>query len=145
MLSTLFTSPILRLITSPFLERPKSPFDRHVLPDRELSRNPVRSGKKSKIKGKNTMPKYVIERDAPGVGKSSAEDLRADAQKSCAVLKKLGTDIQWVESYITDDKVYCIYIAPNEQLLREHGKQGGFPVSRISQIRAMTDPVFAEA
>lgn len=90
------------------------------------------------------MPKYVIERDAPGVGKSSAEDLRAGAQKSCAVLKKLGTDIQWVESYITDDKVYCIYIAPNEQLLREHGKQGDFPVSRISQIRAMTDPVFAE-
>ena len=143
--SKLFTSPIPRLITPPFLETPKSPFVRHLFPDRGLSRNPVRSGKESKIKGKNTMPKYVIERDAPGIGKSSAEDLRAGAQKSCAVLKKLGTDIQWVESYITDDKVYCIYIAPNEQLLREHGKQGGFPVSRISQIRAMTDPVLAGA
>jgi cell division inhibitor SulA len=91
------------------------------------------------------MPKYVIERDIRDAGKLSAEDLRAAAQKSCAVLQKLGTDIQWVESYVTNDKVYCIYIAPNEQLLREHGKQGGFPVSRISQIRAMTDPVFAEA
>ena len=90
------------------------------------------------------MPKYVIERDAPGVGKSSAEDLRADAQKSCAVLQKLGTDIQWVQSYITDDKVYCIYIARDEELVREHAKQGEFPVNRISKIRAIIDPTTAE-
>ena len=91
------------------------------------------------------MPKYVIERDVPEIGKSSAEDLRAAAQKSCAVLQKLGTDIQWVESYITDDKVYCIYIAPNEELVREHGKQGDFPVDRISRIHTIIDPATSEA
>jgi hypothetical protein len=91
------------------------------------------------------MPKYVIEREIPDAGKSSVEDLRAAAQKSCAVLQKLGTDIQWVESYITDDKVYCIYIARDEELVREHGRQGDFPVNRISQIRTVIDPVTSEA
>jgi hypothetical protein len=91
------------------------------------------------------MPKYVIERDIRDAGKLSAEDLRAAAQKSCAVLQKLGTDIQWVESYVTNDKVYCIYIAPNEEIVREHGKQGDFPVNRISQIRTIIDPVTSKA
>jgi hypothetical protein len=90
------------------------------------------------------MPKYVIERDILDAGKSSAEDLRAAAQKSCAVLQKLGTDIQWVQSYITDDKVYCIYIARDEDLVREHARQGEFPANRISEIRRIIDPVTAE-
>ena len=91
------------------------------------------------------MPKYVIERESPGVGKLPVEQLRADAQKSCAVLQKLGTDIQWVESYVTDDKVYCVFIARDEQLVREHAKLGGFAGNRISEIRAITDPATAEA
>jgi hypothetical protein len=91
------------------------------------------------------MPKYLIERESPGVGKSSVEDLRAVAQKSCGVLQKLGTDIQWVESYITDDKIYCVYIARDEQLVREHAKLGGFPADRISEIRGIIDPATAEA
>jgi predicted Rdx family selenoprotein len=91
------------------------------------------------------MPKYVIERESPDAGKSSVEDLRAVAQKSCAVLQKLGTDIQWVQSYITDDKVYCVYIARDEEIVREHAKQGGFPANRISKIRRIIDPSTAEA
>jgi predicted Rdx family selenoprotein len=90
------------------------------------------------------MPKYVIERESPDAGKSSAEDLRAAAQKSCAVLQKLGTDIQWVQSYITDDKVYCVYIARDEEIVREHAKQGGFPANRISKVRTIIDPSTAE-
>jgi Protein of unknown function (DUF4242) len=91
------------------------------------------------------MPKYVIEREIPDAGKSSPEDLRAAAQKSCAVLQKLGTDIQWVQSYITDDKVYCVYIARDEQLVREHAKLGDFPANRISEVRTIIDPATAEA
>jgi predicted Rdx family selenoprotein len=91
------------------------------------------------------MPKYVIERESPDVGKSSVEDLRAVAQESCAVLQKLGTDIQWVQSYITDDKVYCVYIARDEEIVREHAKQGGFPANRISKVRTIIDPSTAEA
>jgi Protein of unknown function (DUF4242) len=91
------------------------------------------------------MPKYVIEREIPDAGKSSPEDLRAAAQKSCAVLQKLGTDIQWVQSYITDDKVYCVYIARDEQLVREHAKLGDFPANRMSEVRTIIDPATAEA
>lgn len=91
------------------------------------------------------MPKYVIEREMPDAGKLSPEDLRAAAQKSCAVLQKLGTDIQWVESYITDDKVYCVYIARDQQLVGEHAKLGGFPANRISEVRTIIDPATAEA
>ena len=90
------------------------------------------------------MPKYVIEREIPDAGKSSVEDWQAAAQKSCAVLQKLGTDIQWVQSYITDDKVYCIYIARDQDLVREHAKQGEFPANRISEIRTIIDPTTAE-
>ena len=93
----------------------------------------------------DNMPKYVIERELPGAGRLSVEDLRAIAQKSCAVLQKLGTDIRWVQSYTTDDKIYCIYIARDEQLVREHAKLGGFPANRISEIRTIIDPTTAIA
>jgi len=89
------------------------------------------------------MHKYVIERDIPGAGKLSAADLQGISQKSCAVLKELRPQVQWVESYVTDDKVYCVYIAANEELVREHAKRGGFPANRISQVRTMIDPTTA--
>ena len=90
------------------------------------------------------MPKYVIEREIPGAGKLSAEELRGISQKSCAVLEKMGPTIQWVESYVTDDKIYCVYIAPDEAKVREHARLGGFPVNRVSAIRRMIDPTTAE-
>jgi hypothetical protein len=91
------------------------------------------------------MPKYVIEREIPGAGKLTAEQLQGISQKSCSVLAKMGPQIQWVHSYVTDDKVYCVYIAPNEEAVREHARQGGFPANRISQVREMIDPTTAEA
>lgn len=91
------------------------------------------------------MPKYVIEREIPGVGGSTADDLHAVSQTSCNVLRDLGPQIQWVESYVTDDKIYCVYIAPNEEMIREHAARGGFPANRISQIRSVIDPTTAEA
>ena len=89
------------------------------------------------------MPKYVIEREIPGAGNLSAEQLQGISQKSCSVLKELGPQIQWVESYVTDDKIYCVYIAPNEEMIREHAKRGGFPANRISQVRTIIDPTTA--
>jgi hypothetical protein len=91
------------------------------------------------------MPKYVIEREIPGAGKLTAAQLQAISQKSCGVLQKLGPQISWVESYVTDDKIYCVYIAPNAELVREHAKQGGFPANRVSEVRRMIDPTTAEA
>lgn len=91
------------------------------------------------------MPKYVIEREIPGAGKLSAAELRNIAQKSCSVVRGLGPQIQWVESFVTDDKIYCIYIAPSEDLIREHASQGGFPANRISQVKTVFDPTTAEA
>ncbi|MGA2446834.1 MAG: DUF4242 domain-containing protein [Opitutaceae bacterium] len=91
------------------------------------------------------MPKYVIERDIPGAGKLTAKELHSISQKSCGVLQKLGPQIQWVESYVTDNKIYCIYIAPDEKLVREHAKQGGFPANRVSEVRRIIDPTTAEA
>ena len=90
------------------------------------------------------MPKYVIEREIPGAGKLTAEQLQAISQKSCGVLQKLGPQIQWLESYVTDDKIYCIYVAPNEAMVREHAKQGGFPANRVSAVRRIIDPTTAE-
>ena len=86
------------------------------------------------------MPKYVIERDIPGAGKLSAADLHDISAKSCGVLQKMGPTIQWVQSYVTDDKVYCVYIAPSEDMVREHAKLGGFPANRVSQVREILDP-----
>jgi hypothetical protein len=90
------------------------------------------------------MPKFVIERDMPGAGKLTAADLKAASQKSCSVLEKMGPQIQWVHSYVTDDKLYCVYVAPNEAAVREHAQQGGFPANRISTVRTMIEPVTAE-
>ena len=89
------------------------------------------------------MHKFVIEREIPGAGKLSAGDLQGISQKSCSVLKEMGPQIQWVESYVTDDKIYCVYIAANEELVREHAKRGGFPANRISQVRSIIDPTTA--
>jgi len=90
------------------------------------------------------MPKYVIEREIPDAGKLSGDALQAISQKSCGVLKGMGPQIQWVQSYVTDDKIYCVYIAPNEEMVREHAAQGGFPANRISEIRTIIDPTTAE-
>jgi hypothetical protein len=90
------------------------------------------------------MPKYVIERDIPGAGKLNGSDLQGISAKSCSVLNELGPSIQWVHSYVTDDKIYCIYNAPSEELVREHAKRGGFPANRISQVREIIDPTTAE-
>ena len=86
------------------------------------------------------MPKYVIERDIPGAGTWSAQQLREISQKSCGVLNTLGPQIQWLHSYVADDKVYCLYIAPNEALIREHAQRGGFPANRISEVKGIIDP-----
>jgi hypothetical protein len=90
------------------------------------------------------MPKYVIEREMPGAGQLTSDQLRGASQTSCGVLNKLGPQIQWVESYVTDDKIYCVYISPNKELIEEHAKQGGFPANKVSEVRAMIDPTTAE-
>jgi hypothetical protein len=90
------------------------------------------------------MPRYLIEREIPGAGKLSREELQAISQKSCSVLNKLGPQIQWVQSYVTGDKVYCVYVAPNAEIIREHARQGGFPADRISEIKSIIDPTTAE-
>jgi hypothetical protein len=90
------------------------------------------------------MPKYVIEREIPGAGNLTDAELQAISQKSCGVLQNLGPSIQWVESYVTNDKIYCVYIAPNEKLVREHASQGGFPANRISEVKRKIDPTTAE-
>ena len=90
------------------------------------------------------MPQYVIERDMPGVGSLGASDLKGASQTSCSVLRELGPEIQWVHSYVTDDKIYCIYRAPNEDIIREHAERGGFPANRVSQVRSVIDPTTAE-
>jgi Protein of unknown function (DUF4242) len=92
-----------------------------------------------------TVPKFVIERDIPNAGSLTPDQVQAVSQKSCSVLKELGPQIQWVHSYVTQDKIYCIYIAPNEEMVREHARQGGFPANRISEVRRIIDPTTAEA
>ena len=90
------------------------------------------------------MPKYVIERDIPGAGKLSRAELQGISQKSCGVLSKMGPQIQWLQSYVTDNKIYCVYIAPDEKSVREHAQQGGFPANRVSQVMSVIDPTTAE-
>ena len=90
------------------------------------------------------MPKFLIEREIPGAGGLSAEELQGISQKSCGVLREMGPQIQWVESYVTGDKVYCVYIAPDEAAVREHASRGGFPANRVSEIKQMIDPTTAE-
>jgi hypothetical protein len=91
------------------------------------------------------MPKYVIEREITDAGKMSPEQLQAISQKSCSVLRNLGPQIQWIESYVTDNKIYCVYIAPNEEMVRIHAQQGGFPANQISEVRSVIDPTTAES
>ena len=91
------------------------------------------------------MPKYLIEREIPGAGQLSSEQLQSIAQDSCAVLNNMGPQIQWVQSYVTGDKVYCVYISPNEEMIKQHAEQGGFPANRISEIKSVIDPTTAEA
>jgi hypothetical protein len=90
------------------------------------------------------VPKYVIERDFPQAGNLTQQQIQALSQKSCSVLENLGSQIQWVHSYVTDDKIYCVYIAPNEEMVKEHAKQGGFPANRVSEVKSMIDPTTAE-
>ena len=90
------------------------------------------------------MPKYVIERELPGAGQLPAETLQAISQKSCSVLQELGPQIQWVQSYVTDDKIYCIYIAPNKEIVLEHARQGGFPANSVAEVKTVIDPTTAE-
>ena len=90
------------------------------------------------------MPKYVIERDIPGAGRLSDAELQAISRKSCAVLDSMGPQIQWLQSYVTGDKVYCVYIAPDESAVRDHARQGGFPADRVSQVTRIIDPTTAE-
>ena len=90
------------------------------------------------------MPKYVIERELPGAGNLTPDQLRAISQKSCGILSKLGPEIQWIHSYVTGDKIYCIYRAPNEEMVREHARQGGFPANKISEIKSLIEPSTAE-
>ena len=90
------------------------------------------------------MPQFVIEREIPNVGALSPNDFQGIAQKSCDVLRSLGPQIQWVESYVTDNKIYCVYIAPNEQMIREHASRGGFPANRVAEVKTVIDPTTAE-
>jgi len=90
------------------------------------------------------MPKFVIEREIPGAGKLPPQEVKGIAQKSCGVLKAMGPQVQWLQSYVTDDKIYCVYIAPNEEMVREHARQGGFPANKVSRVRSMIDPTTAE-
>ncbi len=90
------------------------------------------------------MPKYVIEREIPGAGKLTPAELKGISQVSCGVLSKMGSQIQWVHSYVTDDKIYCVYIAPNEEMVREHAKQGGFPANSVARVTTMIEPTTAE-
>ena len=91
------------------------------------------------------MPKYVIERELPGAGSLTAEQLQGISQKSCSVLSNLGPQIHWVHSYVTGDKIYCVYIAPDEAMVREHARQGGFPANSVAEVKSVIDPTTAEA
>jgi hypothetical protein len=90
------------------------------------------------------VPKYVIEREVPNAGKLSPQELRTISQKSCSVLNQMGPQIQWVHSYVTDDKIYCVYVAPNEEMVREHARKGGFPANRVASVKTVIDPTTSE-
>ena len=91
------------------------------------------------------MPRFVIERNLPGAGKLPAGELQAISQKSCGVLQSMGPSIQWVQSFVTDDKIYCVYVAPDERTVRQHAQKGGFPADSVARVRAVIDPTTAEA
>jgi hypothetical protein len=114
------------------------------LPETQFLADVVREAQTEPRRKQILMPKYVIEREIPEAGKLSAQQLQAISQKSCGVLKNLGPQIQWLQSYVTDDKIYCVYIAPNEEMVREHAQQGGFPANRVSEVKQIIDPTTAE-
>ena len=91
------------------------------------------------------MPKFVIERDLPGAGQLTPAELQSISQKSCGVLRQMGPEVQWVHSYVTDDRLYCVYLAPDAEAVREHARRGGFPANRVSEVRHVIDPTTAEA
>jgi hypothetical protein len=127
----------------PNIPRPR--FNGYFPPD-GLKFRPADSGIAGpKFQVEEAMPKYVIERDIPNVGSVSPADVIAISQKSCSVLNNLGPRIQWLHSYVTQDKIYCVYIAPNEEMVREHARQGGFPANRVSEVKLVIDPTSAEA
>ncbi len=90
------------------------------------------------------MPKFVIERELPGAGQLSDQDIQAVSQKSCGVLRELGPEIQWLHSYVTDNKIYCIYVAPNEEMVRKHAEMGGFPANVVAKVKRVIEPITAE-
>ena len=90
------------------------------------------------------MPKYVIEREIPGAGKLTTEELKEISEASCNILRKMGSEIQWIHSYVAEDKIYCVYVAPNEEMVREHAKLSGFPANSVSRVSTIIDPVTAE-
>jgi hypothetical protein len=96
------------------------------------------------MKGTTSMPKFVIEREIPGIGSATPEQLRTTSQTSCGVLRTIGPQVQWLHSYVTEDKIYCVYLAPDEAAIREHARLGGFPANRISRVSATIDPTTAE-
>jgi hypothetical protein len=96
------------------------------------------------MRNEKIMPKFVIEREIPGAGKLTAEQLQGISQTSCGVLRELGPQIQWVQSFVTDDKIYCVYIAPDEETVRQHAQMGGFPANKVAQVRAVIDPTTSE-
>jgi hypothetical protein len=96
------------------------------------------------MKGTISMPKFVIEREIPGIGSATPEQLRAISQTSCSVLRTIGPQVQWLHSYVTEDKIYCVYLAPDEAAIREHARLGGFPANRISRVSTTIDPTTAE-
>jgi uncharacterized protein DUF4242 len=98
----------------------------------------------AKPKPEDDMPKFIIEREVPGAGKLSAAELKAISQKSCGVLREMGPRIQWLESYVTGDKIYCVYIAPDEQTIREHATRGGFPANQVNEVKRIIDPTTAD-
>jgi riboflavin synthase len=98
-----------------------------------------------KIRRRRRVPKYVIEREIPGAGNLTAQQLRVISQASCGIVQTLGPQIQWVQSYVSEDKIYCVYIASNAEIIREHARRGQFPVSRIAEVRSVIDPTTAEA
>jgi hypothetical protein len=105
----------------------------------------MRTACPSKLQKENAMPKFVIEREIAGAGKLPKQELQAISQKSCSVLQSMGPQIQWLQSYVTDDKIYCVYIAPDAETVREHARKGGFPANVISRVRSIIDPTSAEA
>jgi Protein of unknown function (DUF4242) len=119
----------------------RQPSSRRML--QHTGRRALRDTEEASVK-EVAMPKYVIERELPGAGKLTPQELKGISQKSCQVLRNLGPEIQWVQSFVTDDKLYCVYVAPNAEMIHEHAQRGGFPADRITEVRSVIDPTTGE-